>query len=111
MSFYGSEGEPGQEVPVMEASALVDFAETVNTYMENAYLLVSTDENAIGRWPQGAISELFITSTAENPVRLWETYSFLLGESERNYDEKPALSSLLQQLKAWCESNRLPYTE
>ena len=111
VSFYGSEGEPGQDVPVMEASALVDFAETVNTYMENAYLLVSTDENAIGRWPQGAISEFFITSTAENPVRLWETYSFLLGESERNYDEKPALSGLLQQLKAWCESNRLPYTE
>ncbi len=111
VSFYSSEGDSEWEAPALELPAMVDFAETVNTYMENAFLLVSTDPDAIGSWPEEAPSDLFITSTAEQPVRLWETYSFIREENERNYAEKPELSGLLKQLKAWCESRKLPFTE
>lgn len=107
VSFYASEGNPELEVPVMDIAAMTAFAEKVNTYMEASYLLVSTDENAIGEWPEDAASDLFITSTPQKPIRLWEIYWYALGE--RGGPEKPDLAGLPGQLEAFCESRNLPY--
>lgn len=122
VSFYGSEGEyyGAGERPVTDIPAMVTFAETVNSYMQDSFLLVSTDKNAIGDWPSDALSDLFISSTPDKPVRLWETFGFVRGEAEPRTSEKPNLSGLAEELKAWCESldmpymsdvNRTPYTE
>ena len=112
VSFYGSDGEPGAEIPAMDIPAMAAFAEAVNGYMEEGFLLVSTDREAIGAWPKDAGSELFLTSTSEKPVRLWETYLFVREDGERlGASERPSLAGLESELKAWCGERNRPYKE
>lgn len=109
ISFYaGGDASEQENMPAVDISAMAALADTVNTYMENSFLLAGTNEMAFGSSDLDT-GQGFVTSTPENPIRLWETYG---TEAADIYgSKKPQLLTLAEKVKAWCESEGIPYVE
>ena len=82
---------------------MVEFAETVNAYIEASYLLVSTDPDMLGESLSGSGRELFQAGSPQEPHRIPETYRVL----ENNEPEIPGLGKmddLGEKIRIWCEA-------
>ena len=88
---------------MMDIPAMVEFAETVNAYIEASYLLVSTDPDMLGESLSGSGRELFQAGSPQEPHRIPETYRVL----ENNEPEIPGLGKmddLGEKIRIWCEA-------
>lgn len=86
---------------------MVEFAMDLNDYLENSYLLFSTDES----WVEldFAANVFFVTGDSDNPYRKYENYGEFSGEPRDA--QKPSEDQLRQALLKWCVEMEYPYTE
>lgn len=117
LSAYMALGEWIREMDpdwVMDISAMAAFAETVNSYIEDSFLIASTDYDAIGEWPSGSGRDLFVAGTPEEPNRMLETYRMyndFYSDTSIVSVEGAESMTLAEKLKTFCQLADVPYTE
>ncbi len=105
----GAANEDGKRV--MNIPEMVEFAETVNGYLEDSYLLVSTDHDFVGAWFQGEEGEYisYVLGSEEDPHRAREVYDVFHDPDV--VPEVAQIEDIAEKLKTWCEKTGIPYQE
>ncbi len=94
----------------MDIPAMVEYAETVNGYLSQSYLLFSTDEDWLGEEIRASESGMYITGDQEHPYRQYENFRWYT-DSDGPSDEIPDNKWLTAQLKDWCQQYEVKHTE
>ena len=105
---YDPESPLEETKEALDISAMAEFAGRVNSYINDSFLIISTDQDTIGETLQGSGADLFKAGTPESPGRMPERYAILLKEEAPDEADR---ESLFESLRRWCESRDIPYRE
>ena len=110
VDFYVGEGEQIRRDFghwEMDVEAMVSFAYELNQYMENSYLLCSTDKHWLGDDIQNSETGMFVLGSQKEPYRQYENYSVYSNE-KRPTEKAPNMSALYEVLRNWCDREGIP---
>ncbi len=94
---------------VMDISALVEYAEESNRYMENAYLLFSTEPNRPWENVSNNESGLFMWGSPQEPNRVWIDYGEYFDTFEQKISGISQIEDMAQQMLTWCQAEGVSY--
>lgn len=95
---------------VMDIPTMLAFAHKVNTYIENSFLLVSSDSYWI-RELWNMPGKDYVIGSPQEPYRLQETYWWFEDTTDLLGIDLSGISDVGVKIKSWCEAAKIPYIE
>jgi len=95
---------------VMDIPAMVAFADQVNEYIQNSFLLVSSDWDWISEL-EIVPRKYFVIGSPQKPYRLQETYDWFNKTEDLLGLDLSTLTDVREKIKTWCKAAKIPYIE